>query len=116
LVVAILGELSIYAGWAINRAQTEPSLPPRLKTLCETLINTRLEGIMALIDTAKERGEVAATVPNDLIMETVTGAALGHAGLALFAGHSSKQETREEYARNLIGFLYPVLTGKPMDA
>ena len=113
LVVAILGELSIYSGWAINRAQTEPGLPPRLKTLCQALINTRLDGIMALIDAAKKRGEVAAAVPNELIMETVTGAALGHAGLALFAGHNSGQGSREDYARSLVAFLYPVLTKRP---
>lgn len=110
LVVAILGELSVHAGWAINRAQSEPDLPPRLQSLCQALINTRLEGVTRLIEAAKARGEVAASVPNDLIMEAVTGAALGHAGLALFAPQPNQGDDRDTYARKLVDFLYPALT------
>lgn len=112
LVVAILGELSMFAGWAINRAQTEPGLPPRLRTLCQVLIATRLDGVTLLIEAAKQRGEVASGVPNDLIMETVTGAALGHAGLALFGGREENHEDASAYAKNLVDFLYPVITGQ----
>ncbi|WP_449397114.1 TetR/AcrR family transcriptional regulator [Devosia riboflavina] len=112
LVVAILSELSTYAGWAINRAQSEPGLPPRLYVLCQNLINARLEGVTTLIEAAKARGEVAADVPNDLIMETVTGAALGHSGLALLAKQPSQSADRTGYASTLVNFLYPVLTGR----
>lgn len=105
LVVAIIGELSIDIGWAINRAQTEPDLPVFLKSLCQALINARLDVIASLIEAARARGEISGDAPADLIMESVTGAASGHAGLSLFAGHAAG--SAEDYARRLIDFLYP---------
>ncbi|HTN62095.1 MAG TPA: TetR/AcrR family transcriptional regulator [Devosia sp.] len=110
LVVAIIAELSIDVGWAINRAQTDPGMPPRLQTLCQALVNARLEVIASLIGTAKARGEIPADAPGDLITATVTGAALGYAGLFLFAGHEAEPGGAEAYARRLVDFLYPALT------
>lgn len=116
LVVAIIDELSIDIGWAINRAQTEPSLPHRLKDLCQALIKARLEVITALIDASRATGELPAEAPGDLVMEAVTGAAMGHAGLFLFAGHKMGEGGSAEYASRLVEFLYPALVRKAGEA
>lgn len=112
LVIAIIDELSIDIGWAINRAQTELTLPPRLKELCRTLIEARLKVITTLIEAAKASGELPKDAPADLVMEAVTGAAMGHAGLLLFAGHATGDGGSSEYASRLVDFLYPALVPK----
>ena len=110
LVAAILSELSVEAGWAINRARSDVDVPHGIKDLCQTLIAERLSGIGSLVLAAKVRGEVSANVSTDLIIEAVTGAALGHAGLWLFEGTVPSQGEAAEYARRLVDFLYPAIT------
>lgn len=109
LVTAIIGELSIDVGWAINRAPADPDMPPRLQALCRSLIDTRLQVVTAMIKAAKARGEIPADAPEDLIRETITGAATGHAGLLMFAGRAADKAGSAEYARRLVDFLYPAL-------
>jgi len=102
--------LTVDVGWAINRAQTELGMPRRLKILCQKLIVARLEVVGALIDAAKARGEIPRVMSNDLITESITGAALGHAALVLFGGRERTPDSTEKYARELVEFLYPAFT------
>lgn len=111
LVVAILTELAVDVGWAISRAQSEPGIPLRIAEFCRALIIARVEVVEALIEAAKARGEIARTTPAGLIIEAITGAALGHAGLTLFGGGRQDSEQAEDYAVKLVDFLYPAFAG-----
>jgi AcrR family transcriptional regulator len=112
LVSAIVCELSLDVGWAINRAQTEPTLPPRLKEHCQQLVAARMAVITALIANARSNGEIPDSVPDELIIDTVTGAAVSRAARASLAGGTVSSEEAGDYAKRLVGFLYAALIGR----
>ena len=108
LVSVVLQELSADIGWSISRIQSDPIIPEGIAQLCRTLIAQRVAVVERLVEAAKRRGELPADSPTRLIMETVTGAALGHAGLARYGEPLPSQgDDPDGFARTLVDFLYP---------
>jgi AcrR family transcriptional regulator len=111
LVAAIVCELSLDIGWAINRAQTELTLPPKLRAHCQQLVAARLAVISGLIANARSKGEISEKVPDELIIDAVTGAAVSRAARAALAGGQVSGEEASDYAKRLVGFLYTAFIG-----
>ncbi|WP_380871643.1 hypothetical protein ACFB49_26020 [Sphingomonas sp. DBB INV C78] len=108
LVTLVLDELSADIGWSISRVQSDPVIPESVAGLCRTLIAQRVAVVERLVEAAKQRGEIPASAPTRLIMEAITGAALGHAGLARYGEPlPQKGENHDDFARILVDFLYP---------
>ncbi|WP_158511776.1 TetR/AcrR family transcriptional regulator [Sphingobium sp. TKS] len=108
LVRAVLSELSADIGWSISRVQSDPDIPAGIAQLCRGLIAERVAVVERLVESAKQRGEIPADAPTRLIMETVTGAALGHAGLARYSEPAPHgRDDPDDFARTLVDFLYP---------
>jgi AcrR family transcriptional regulator len=112
LVAAIVCELSFDVGWAINRAQTEPTLPPRLRAHCQQLVAARLAVIKGLITNARSTGEIPNSAPDELIIDCVTGAAVSRAARAMLAEGQVSAEEASDYARRLVDFLYTALISR----
>lgn len=111
LVSVVLQELSADIGWSISRVQSDPIIPDGIAQLCRALIAQRMGVVERLVEAAKRRGELPADAPTRLIMETVTGAALGHAGLARYGEPlPGEGDDPDGFARTLVDFLYPAFS------